>query len=450
MEVYCTRPRCARPKNHCPDLDDTTTLKTTPQKYCTTCGMPLLLDGRYVPIRLLNRGGFGAAFLARDRRIPGMPLCVVKQLQPAGNLTPDQLNTAERLFETEAEVLADIGKEHEQIPELFAYFPILISSQQSGQTDQFFYLVQEYIDGQNLEEELGQKGKFSEQEALVVMQEILKILKFIHDRGIIHRDIKPSNIMRRRDGKLFLLDFGAVKQVAAASASTGYSTGIYTVGYAAPEQMSGNRVFPATDIYALAATILNLLSGEDPSQLFDPYMNKWTWWKKVNIDSDLRYILDKMLLPAVSERFQSANQVLDALGQYLTPPTVLPTSFSSPGASNYKTQAAFSIGELLAGAAFSGFEGALIAIALFSLIKPPIVSFIIASLILSLLIFAQTKRWLTTSNLLIIAAVSFAIVLLIPEIVKPQVVFISVVASLIAIAATALFRLIYQFLSRMM
>ena len=448
MEVYCTRPRCARPKNHCPDLDDTTTLKTTPQKYCTTCGMPLLLDGRYVPIRLLNRGGFGAAFLARDRRIPGMPLCVVKQLQPAGNLTPDQLNTAERLFETEAEVLADIGKEHEQIPELFAYFPILISSQQSGQTDQFFYLVQEYIDGQNLEEELGQKGKFSEQEALLVMQEILKILKFIHEQGIIHRDIKPSNIMRRRDGKLFLLDFGAVKQVATASASAGSSTGIYTVGYAAPEQISGNRVFSATDIYALAATILNLLSGEDPSQLFDPYLNKWTWWKKVNINRDLRYILDKMLLPAVNERFQSADQVLDALGQYLTPATLMPPP--SRVARINQTQGAFSLWELLAGAAFIGFEGGLIAIPLFSLIKPPIVSFIIASLILSLLIFAQTKRWLTTSNLLIIAVVSFAIVLLIPEIVKPPIIFISIVASLIAIAATALFRLIYQFLSRIL
>lgn len=450
MEVYCTRPRCARPKNPCPDLDDTTTLKTTPQKYCTNCGMPLLLDGRYVPIEALKRGGFGATFLARDRRIPGMPLCVVKQLQPAGNLTPDLLRTAERKFETEAEVLADTGRKHEQIPELFAYFPILVSSQQSGQIDQFFYLVQEYIEGQNLEDELAQKGKFSEQEALEVMQEILKILKFIHDQGIIHRDIKPSNIMRRRDGKLFLLDFGAVKQIAAASASTGSSTGIYTVGYAAPEQISGNRVFPATDIYALAATILNLLSGEDPSQLFDPYMNKWTWWKKVNINPDLRYILDKMLLPAVNERFQSANQVLDALGQYLTPPTVLPTSLSSPGASNHKTQAAFSTGELLAGAAFSGFEGGLIAIALLSLIQSPIVAFIIASTVLSLLIFAQTKRWITKFNLLIIAAVSFAIVLLIPGIAIIEVILISFIAGLIAIAATALFRLIYQFLYRIM
>jgi hypothetical protein len=72
MEVYCTRPRCPSPQNHFSDLDDITTLRTAQQKYCTSCGMPLMLDGRYVPTKLLGRGGFGSAFLARDRRIPGM------------------------------------------------------------------------------------------------------------------------------------------------------------------------------------------------------------------------------------------------------------------------------------------------------------------------------------------------------------------------------------------
>jgi serine/threonine protein kinase len=447
MEVYCTRPRCPRPKNHCPDLDDIATLKTTPQKYCTSCGMPLLLDGRYVPINLLKRGGFAAAFLARDRRIPGMPLCVVKQLQPAGNLTPEQLEIAERLFETEAEVLAYIGKEHAQIPELFAYFPVIVPSWQSEEQDQFFYLVQEYIDGQNLEDELAQKGKFSEQEAIDVMQEILQILKFIHDKKIIHRDIKPSNIMRRQDGRLVLLDFGAVKQVTAASISAGSSTGIYTVGFAAPEQIASNRVFPATDIYALAATILNLLSGEDPSQLFDPYINKWTWWKKVNIHQGFSYILDKMLLPAVNDRFQSADEVLDALGQYLTLPTIIPVSTATPSPS---PKLAFSIWELLAGAAFSGFEGALIAIALSSLIPSPIIALSLAFVILGLLIFAQTKRWIEKFYLLIITAISFAIVIFITKIATLQVVFLAVAASLMAIAITAIFRLIYKLLSRIM
>ena len=270
--------------------------------------MPLLLDGRYVTIKLLGRGGFGAAFLAPDRRIPGMRPCVVKQFQPAGNLNSTQLQQAQQLFEREAEVLAQIGHEHEQIPDLFAFFPVIVPSLQPGEQDQFFYLVQEYIDGQNLEEELVQKGKFSEQQVLEVLQEILKVLKFVHDKGIIHRDIKPSNIMRRRDGRLFLLDFGAVKQVTnAPSGGAGSSTGIYSMGFAPPEQMSGNQVFPSTDLYALAVTIITLLTGQEAKSLFDVHNNQWQWRTKVTVNPRLADILDKMLLPAANQRFQSAD-----------------------------------------------------------------------------------------------------------------------------------------------
>lgn len=99
MEIYCTRPGCPRPQNFFSELDNNTILKTVQQKYCTTCGMPLILDGRYVPTKLLGRGGFGAAFLARDRRTPGMRYCVVKQFQPVGDLNPEQLQIAQNLFE---------------------------------------------------------------------------------------------------------------------------------------------------------------------------------------------------------------------------------------------------------------------------------------------------------------------------------------------------------------
>ncbi|MCC5602271.1 serine/threonine-protein kinase [Nostoc favosum] len=463
MEVYCTRPRCPRPQNYFADLDDITTLKTTQQKYCTTCGMPLLLDGRYVPVKLLGRGGFGAAFLARDRRIPGMRQCVVKQFQPAGNLTLNQLQQAQLMFEREAEVLSQLGNDHEQIPDLFAFFPVIVNGLQPGQQDQFFYLVQEYIDGQNLEEELVQQGKFSEQQVLEVLQEILKVLKFVHHRGIIHRDIKPSNIMRRRDGKLFLLDFGAVKQVTnVALGSAASSTGIYSMGFAPPEQMAGGQVFPSTDLYALAVTLITLLTNQEAIQLFDAYSNQWKWRTQVTVSPRLADILDKMLLPAANQRFQSAQEVLDALNsqaaqastQLNSPSVTLPPQppSSSPVVPRRSpTQPAFSTVELLGGAAFSGFEGALIAIALFSLVKLPIVSFTVACVILGILIFAQTRRWIEKFDLLIIPTISFAIIFFLPFLQGglgiQVVVFLAVGAGLVAISLTAVFRLIYKLLS---
>ena len=226
MEVCCTRPHCQHPKNHFPDLDDIKTLKTVPQKFCTNCGMPLILRDRYLPIKLLATGGFGAAFLAIDRDTPRMGQCVVKQFQPSGNLTEDALEKARILFTQEAGVLEEIGNEHQQIPKLFAFFTITVPNLKINKSEQFFYLVQEYISGQTLEEELVEQGNFSELKILKILREILPVLQFIHDKGIIHRDIKPSNIMRHYDGRLFLLDFGAVKLIANTSSS---STEIYSL-----------------------------------------------------------------------------------------------------------------------------------------------------------------------------------------------------------------------------
>ncbi|MBE9005467.1 serine/threonine protein kinase [Fortiea sp. LEGE XX443] len=453
MEAYCTRPRCPRPKNYFADLDDLATLKTAQQKYCATCGMPLILDGRYMSTKLLGRGGFASAFLARDRRIPGIRACVVKQFQPAENISANQLRTAQQLFEREADVLAEIGREHEQIPELYAFFQITVTSfTPPNHEEQFFYLVQEYIDGQTLEEELTQNGKFSETEILYVLQEILKILQFVHDKNIIHRDIKPSNIMRRQDGKVFLLDFGAVKQITnVASGTVAASTGIYSAGFAPPEQMTGNQIFPCTDLYALAVTALTLLTGEPATQLFDPLINQWTWRSHVTINQHLADVLDKMLLPAVSQRFQSANEVLAELCGQRIPPTLLPKTPPQPQA--IQSRSTFSTWELLAGSAFSGFEGALIAIALFSLLSSLIITLSITAVILGLMIFAQTKRWIEKTDLLIISAITFAIVFFIPFLQAglelSQLVIIAVAASLVAIAFTTIFRLIYKLLSLM-
>ncbi len=267
--------------------------------------MPLLLGGRYIVESPIAQGGFGATFLARDRYTPAMKRCVVKLLQPVG-LTSSQMVIAKQMFEREATVLEDLGT-HPQIPDLLAYFEV-----QSGQ-DEFFYLVQEFVDGFTLEQIVEQHGAIAEADVLEIMQSLLPVLTFIHEKGSIHRDIKPANIMvRKSDQSYFLLDFGAVKQVAGAAQGQ-KSTGIFTPGYGAPEQMRGDTVFPATDLYAFAVTCLFLLTGKEPDELFDVSYNKWQWDQFVKLSPSFDQVLHKMLETAPSDRFNSAASVIQAL-----------------------------------------------------------------------------------------------------------------------------------------
>ena len=493
MELHCTRPNCPRPLNRFTDLDDSATLKSIHQKFCTACGMPQILAGRYLPLKLLGRGGFGAAFLARDRYTPTMRQCVVKQFQPAGNLTPDQLEVAQRLFEREAEVLEHLGNRHTQIPDLLAFFELDVPSRTPNATEKFFYLVQEFIDGQNMEDLL-QQGAFSEAEVTELLVAILKVLKFVHDNGSIHRDIKPSNIMRHRDGRYYLLDFGAVKQVTTTASMAGqppgHSTGIYSRGYAPPEQMSGSVVYPATDLYALAVTCITLLTGKQPQDLFDPLSNSFTWQSSVRVSDRLAAVLNRMLLPAPNQRFQSAEQVMAALEASAPPaspppassgksavspvvqpstPPASPASPASPPAPPVSTRPAFSLLEVIGGAAFTGFEGGLITIALTSLLGTSITSgfWLVLLAVLGGMIFAQNRRWIEKIDLVIIAALSLAVVIFVPPLhriiiasstfaaiigtgeVLPGILLLAGFAGLVSIAIVLLFRLIYTLLSRL-
>lgn len=456
MEVYCTRPHCPRPLNYFADLDETTVIRTVQQKFCTSCGMPLILAGRYIPTKVLGRGGFGAAFFARDRYTPTMRSCVAKQFLPSTSLSPTQLKLAQDLFEREAVVLEEVGYQHDQIPNLYAYFPVIVESSPPGRQEQYFYLVQEYITGENLEQELVQKGQFSESDAVFILSSILKVLEFVHNQGIIHRDIKPSNIMRDKNGKLFLLDFGAVKLVTNSPTGTiGASTGIYSMGFAPPEQMSGGQVFPSTDLYALAVTIIILLTAKDVTELFDSYTNQWKWQNFVTTSPTLTSVLNRMLLPAANQRFQSASHVLEALG---TPPLQQPQPLQEPQQPQHQSSQAgtvttskrkFSLLSVLTGAGFSGFEGGLIAIAVFTLIKSTPISLVISLVVISAMIFAQFRRWIGGSDLVIFPVITLPIVLIFlrGSLTIPEVLFYAVIAGLISIAITSLFRLIYKVLS---
>jgi serine/threonine protein kinase len=490
MELHCTRPSCPKPTNHFSDLDDPKVLKTVQQKYCTTCGMPLILVGRYLPERLLGKGGFGAAFLARDRYTPTRRRCVVKQFQPSGNLTPDQMQLAQGLFEREAVALEDLGHRHGQIPNLYAYFPLAVPGQGSGSSqEEYFYLVQEFIDGQDLEQELTQNGPLREKDVLDVFVAVLKVLTFVHDNGTIHRDIKPSNIMRHRNGTLYLLDFGAVKQVAQQGAAQGggpgagnKSTGIYSMGFAPPEQMSGGKVYPSTDLYALAVTCITLLTGKDASQLYDNYNNTWSWEKHTPtaVSGHFANVLNRLLQTAPNQRYESAAATLEALLKPIRqapPPRSAPpsptaaapassprgsspaptslqqvpqaagTPASPPPASPPPASPPFSLLEFLGGAAFTGFEGGLLALGFTSLLGTTLIGHGAWLLLLGVLVVLQWRRVIERVDLLIIAAVTLGIAIFLVDVSFPLLIVLAGMAALGTLAIATLFRLIYRLLS---
>ncbi|MEG4083533.1 serine/threonine-protein kinase [Microcoleus sp. POL10_C6] len=271
-------------------------------KFCQKCGNKLLFGDRYGAQKIIGQGGFGRTFLAIDEYKPSKPSCVIKQFYPQLQGT-SSIQKAAELFELEAVRLEQLGK-HSQIPDLLAYF-----SQDGRQ-----YLVQEFIDGENLAEALESKGYFSERQIRDLLNNLLPVFEFIHSRHVIHRDIKPENIIFRQDGQVVLVDFGAAKYATqTALAVTG--TRIGTAGYTAPEQANGKAIH-ASDIYSLGVTCLCLLTQVEPIDLFDDSEFEWVWREhlKTSVSSELGQILDKMIQPAIKKRYQSATEVLQALG----------------------------------------------------------------------------------------------------------------------------------------
>jgi serine/threonine-protein kinase len=421
------------------------------QKFCTTCGMPLILDSRYLPEELLGKGGFGTALLACDRRSPSLRKCVVKQFMPPSDLTPAQLAMAQTLFEREAKVLDRLGNGHPQIPNLLAYFPLEVPGWHSPQPQQFFYIVQQYIEGQNLEDELAAKGRFTEADVRDVLEQTLSILQYVHEENVIHRDIKPSNLVRHhKTGRLFLLDFGAVKEVTQGVGGAGRSTGIYTPGYAPPEQMQGAPVFPSSDLYALAVSCIVLLTGEEPKQLFDSFSSSWQWTDKAQVSPELTAILNRMLQSIPSDRLGSAQEVLQTLNPTVTLSPSSPLSPPSPPPSPPRRRR-FSTIELLGNAAFTGFEAGILVMGLSALLPSvPIVAVVVAIALISL-VLAQSQRWIEKTDLIIIAGISLGLELfLVPGLRSPTAIMIPISIALGSIAVTALFRLIYIILDRLL
>ena len=273
-----------------------------------------LLGGRYQVLKNLSGGSFGQTYLAADVHRPDRPQCVVKHLKPAKR-DPDFLVKARLLFQREAATLEQVGS-YPQIPRLLAYF----------EEQQEFYLVQEFIPGEVLRMELPVGCHWSEARVVQLLTEVLTILDFIHNQGVIHRDLKPENLIRRQqDQKLVLIDFGAVKQIQAALGNgslshlqVGGTIAIGTPGYIPPEQAQGRPV-PNSDIYALGMIAIQALTGQNPTQLPHTDQGEVSWQAQEDVSSKLQQILNRMVRYHFQSRYQSAPEVLQALQQPAAP-----------------------------------------------------------------------------------------------------------------------------------
>ena len=302
-----------------------------------------VLDGRYKLIKQIGAGGFGHTFIARDMRRPGSPPCVVKQLKPASD-DPNFIREARRLFNTEAETLEKLGN-HDQIPQLLAYF----------EEDKQFFLVQEFVEGQSLYDELkaslpdvsdlenasqerllaelanidapARDKQLSEVEVLKILKDVLEVLEFVHSEGVIHRDIKPDNLIRRKkDQKIILIDFGAVKAMQDANTKLAadekgesrFTVTIGTPGYMPSEQCAGRPTYNS-DIYALGMVAIKAITGYGPTDLpTDLATGELVWRDKAQVSNGLAMVLTRMVRYHYTQRYQSVRDVNQGIATFAT------------------------------------------------------------------------------------------------------------------------------------
>ncbi len=286
----------------------------------------IVLGNRYEIIRELGRGGFGRTYLSIDRNKFGEK-CVLKEFAP--QVKGDaELQKAKELFEREAGVLYKLDRV--QIPRFRELFRV------SNNRVESLFLVQDYVEGETYHNLLNQRLKqgrvFTEAEMVQFCIDLLPVIEYIHSLGVIHRDISPDNIIYRHSDRLpVLIDFGGVKQLAITAVSN-YSqakveTRLGKQGYAPEEQMLRGKVSPASDLYAVATTVLVLLTGKEPKAMYDASERIWEWRKYVNLSPEFGAIIDRLLQHNPQNRYQSAREVLTIL-------STNPVAYSPPIPSN--------------------------------------------------------------------------------------------------------------------
>ncbi|MBW4607627.1 MAG: protein kinase [Hassallia sp. WJT32-NPBG1] len=310
--VHCINPDCQRP---CPQLWG--------QKFCNSCGAPLQLLDRYIPLQRLGSGGFAHIYTLWDEKTE-----TEKVLKVLVENSPKALE----LFTQEAAVLASLR--HPGVPKVDndGNFKINLLNPQPRQ---LACLVMEKIDGLTLEEILEQYPQgCPEKLVLSWLTQAVEILQELHKRQILHRDIKPSNLMLRTfpattilnkggggESRLVLIDFGGAKQFNNAKLrQESGSTRLFSSGYSPPEQIIGGNVGPATDFYALGRTMIELLTGKYPPKLEDPQTGELRWRNGININVQLADLLSEMVQEDVRSRPASSTIILKRLAKIYQPP----------------------------------------------------------------------------------------------------------------------------------
>ena len=249
----------------------------------------VIIADRYRIDEIIGHGGAATTYGATH--LPSEAAVVLKQLRIWHERDWKSLD----LFQRECQVLGELT--HPSVPRYIDHFEI---EEADGRQ---FYVVQERAPGWPLSEWLRHTPRFSEEQVVRVADQLLDILTYLHGRPkpVIHRDIKPQNIIMSEQGRLYLVDFGAVRsQTQVERAGT---TVVGTFGYMAPEQLRGVAV-PATDLYSLGVTLLQLLTGLRPDEMDGAATVRVP--KGLPASARIRSWLEKLLAPDLKDRFQTA------------------------------------------------------------------------------------------------------------------------------------------------
>ena len=271
--------------------------------FCRHCGQPIVekehFVGPYQVLRTLGKGGMGTTYLAWDKNktVKNAPLLLVLKEM---NADMARIPKARELFEREARILKSLN--HPGIPKYFDFF---VENNRK-------YLLMELIHGHNLEQFVNQRGETESDRTIKWMIQVCDIVSYLHNLQppLVHRDIKPANlILRNLDSRLMLLDFGAVKEL-----GTALETRIGVEGYSAPEQYRG-KPCPQSDIYGIGTTIIFLLTGKTPMHYYRYQSNKFEFdiSSIPNLPQNLGVVLQKACQPEPRDRYQTAQELGDAL-----------------------------------------------------------------------------------------------------------------------------------------